>query len=86
MKNTTTKMKNILQGINSRVGEAEEQIISFHDKEAQNIQSEQQKEKQNPKKLGLSMEPLGQLQAYQHSYHGVQEGKEREQEIENLFK
>ena len=45
MKNTTTKMKNILQGINSRVGEAEEQIISFHDKEAQNIQSEQQKEK-----------------------------------------
>ena len=38
-------MKNNLQGINSRVDEAENQISDLEYKEAKNTQSEQQEEK-----------------------------------------
>ena len=43
-------MKNNLQGINSTVDEAENQISNLEYKEAKNTQSEQQKEKIMPKK------------------------------------
>lgn len=45
MKNAITERKNTLQGINSRVDEVENQIRDLEDKEAENIQSQQQKEK-----------------------------------------
>ena len=45
MKNTILKMKNTLQGIDSNVDEAEYQISNLGYKEAENIQSEQEKEK-----------------------------------------
>ena len=45
MKDTLTEMKNNLQGINSRVYEAKNQISNLEYKEAKNTQSEQQKEK-----------------------------------------
>lgn len=45
MKNTKTKMKDILEGINSRLGEAEDWISELEDKVAVNTQLEQQKEK-----------------------------------------
>ena len=38
----------------------------------------------NPKKQGQCKQPLEQLQAFQHSHHGVPE-EEKEQEIRNLF-
>ena len=40
-----SEMKNTLQGINSRRDEAEDQNNDLEDKEAENTQSEQQKEK-----------------------------------------
>ena len=45
MGNTLNEMKNILQGINSRVDETENRINNLEDKEAENAQSEQQEEK-----------------------------------------
>ena len=49
MKDTLTEIKNNLQGINSRVDEAENQINDLEHKEAKiNNQSEQQEEKRIP--------------------------------------
>ena len=38
MKDTITEMKTTLQGINSRVDEAQDQISNLKEKEAENIQ------------------------------------------------
>ena len=46
-----TKMKNILQGINSRLNEAEDLISNLENKVAENIQSEQQTKKKLIKKM-----------------------------------
>ena len=51
MKDTLTGIRNNLQGNNSKVDEAENQISNWEYKEVKNIQSEQQKRKGNPKKL-----------------------------------
>ena len=51
-----------------------------------NNQLEQQEEKrilENPKNPQCK-QPLGQIQAFQHSHYRVLEGEEKEQEIENL--
>ena len=45
LKDTPTKMKNNLQGINSRVDEVENQISNLKYKEAKNTQSNQEEEK-----------------------------------------
>ena len=71
-KQTLTEIKNNLQG-NNRVEEAENQINDLEYKEAK----EQQEEKEC-KKQGSCEQPLGQLQAFQHSHHrGVRKRKER---------
>ena len=49
MKDTLIEIKNNLQGNNSRVNEAENQINDFELKEAKNNQSEQQLKKKKPK-------------------------------------
>ena len=49
MKNTITKVKITLQGINSTIGEAQNPISGLEYKEAENTQSEQQKEKESKK-------------------------------------
>ena len=48
-KDTLIEIKNNLQGNNSRVGKAENQINYLEHKEAKNNQSEQQEEKQSKK-------------------------------------
>ena len=50
LKDTPTKMKNNLQGNNSRVGEGENQINNLEHKEAKSNQNN--KKKKNPKKGG----------------------------------
>ena len=50
MKDTLIKIKNNLQGINSRLDEAKIQISDLEHKEEKNIQSEQQEEKRIPPK------------------------------------
>ena len=49
MKDILTEIKDNLQKINSRVDEANNQINDLEHKEAKSNQSEQQKEKMNPK-------------------------------------
>ena len=85
MKGTLIEIKNNLQGTNSRVDEAENQIINLQYKEGKNTQSEQQEVKriQQCEDSGRSL--------WDHFKHtnsgimGVPEEEEREQEIENLF-
>ena len=50
MNNSITEIKNTLDGINSRLKEAEEWISNLGDKAMELIQTEQQKEKNNFKK------------------------------------
>ena len=60
MKDTLIKIKNNLQGNNSRVDEVENQINDQEHREAKNNQSEQQEEKRIQKNED-SMNSLGQL-------------------------
>ena len=50
MKDTLIEIKNNLQGNNSRMDEAKNQINDLEHKEAKNNHTEQQEEKNNPKK------------------------------------
>ena len=50
MKYILTEMKTMLQGINSRINEAKNQISNLEYKEAKNSQSKHQKEKKDPNK------------------------------------
>ena len=78
------KIKDNLQGNNSRVDEAKNQINDLEHKEAKNNQSEKQEEKKNPK----NEDNISSLwDNFKHSnIHliGVPEGKEKEQEIGNV--
>ena len=77
MKEPLIKIKNNLQGINSRVEEDENQISDLEYKKAKNIQLEQQEEKRIQKRVQCK-EPLGQLQMYKHSHcRGAGRRKER---------
>ena len=54
MKNTISELKNTVEGIKSRLGEAEDWIRELKDKVEKNIQNEQEKEKRHRKnKEGL---------------------------------
>ena len=57
--NTTIGRKNTLEGINSRITKAEEQISDLEDKMVKITAMEQDKEKRNKKKRGRSQRPLG---------------------------
>ena len=50
MKTTISEMKNTLEGINSRLAEAEDQISDLKDKKTEKNQAEQQKKKKRIKK------------------------------------
>ena len=50
MKNTITEMKNILEGINSRLNDTEEQISELEDRAGEITAAEQKKRKKNEKK------------------------------------
>ena len=59
--NTITEIKNILEGINSRISEAEEWISELEDKMVEIISEEQNKVKKNEKSRGQSQRLLGPL-------------------------
>ena len=83
MKDTLIEIKNNLQGNESRVDEAKNQINDLENKEAKK-QPIRTRRKKNPKKPGQCKQPLGQLQDVQHHIIGVP-GEEKEQEIGKLF-
>ena len=76
-KDTLIEIENNLQGNNSRVNKAENQINNFEHKEAKNNQSEKQEEKIIQKKEDSISSLWDKL--------GLPEGEEKEQEIESLF-
>jgi len=65
MNNTITEIKNILEGTNSRINEAEEHISELKDRMVEITAKEQNKEKNNEKKWGYSQRPLRQHLSHQ---------------------
>ena len=61
MKGILIEIKNNLQGNNSRMDEAKNQINDLEHKEAKNCHAKQQERKKNPKILGYYKQTLGQL-------------------------
>ena len=59
MNNTVKEIKNSLEGINSRITEAEERISDLEDKRVELTTAEQNKEKRM-KRIEDSLRPLGQ--------------------------
>ena len=60
MNNTINEIKNSLEGVNSRITEAEEWISDLEDKIVEITATDQNKEKRNEKNRGQSQRRLGQ--------------------------
>ena len=84
MMNTVSEMKTTLQGINSGVDETEDQIRDLQYKEAENIQSEWQKEKRIQKSEDGIKNLWDNFTCTNICIMVVAERKEREQGIKNL--
>ena len=83
MKDSLTEIKNNLQGNNSRVDEAQNQINYLEHREPKKHQSEQEKRIKKPEDSVSSL-----WDNFQHAnIHiiGALEGEEKKQEIGNLF-
>ena len=78
-------MKNTVEGMKSRLDEAEDRISELEDKVEKNTQKEQEKEKS----LKKNAEVLRKMQDHTKRNNiriiGITEGEEEEQGIENLF-
>ena len=83
-KDVLIELKNNLQGKNSRVDETKNQINDLKQKEAKNNQSEQE-EKSIQKSEDNVSRLWGNFKLSNIRIMGVQEGEEKEQEIETLF-
>ena len=74
---TITEIKNTLEGINSRISEAE-RISELEDKVVE-ITSEEQNKVKRMKRTEDSLRPLGQYETHQHSnYRGPRSRREKE--------
>ena len=77
--NTNTEIKNTLEGIHSRISEAEEGISKLEDKMVEIISKEQTKLKRMKRTEDSLKRPLEQYQTHQHSnYRGPRRRKEKE--------
>ena len=85
IKHSLIEIKNNLQGNNSRVDEAKNQINDLEHKETKNNQLKQQEEKRIQKNEGSISSLWDNFQHSNTHIIGVPEGEEKEQEIENLF-
>ena len=84
MKNTLIKIKNNLQGINSRMDEAENQISNLEYKKAKNNQSDQEGKKIQ-KNVYTEKSLWDNFKITNIHIIRVLAGEDREQEIGNLF-
>ena len=84
MNNTITEMKTTLEGINSRITEAEEWISDLEDRMVEFTASEQDKEKKM-KRNEDSLRDLWDIKCNNILIIGVPEGDEREKEPEKIF-
>ena len=84
-KGTVIEIKNNLQGNNSKMDEAKNQINDLEHKEAKNNQLEQQEEKRIQKNEDSVNSIWDNFKRSNICIIGVPEGEEKEQEIRNLF-
>ena len=75
MKNALNEMKNNLQGINSEINKAKNQICNLEYKE-EKTPNQNRRKKKNKNKDSVK-DPLGQLQVYQYLHDG-DAGRKRE--------
>ena len=86
MKDSLTEIKNNLQGNNSRMDEAKNQINDLKQKEAKNNQSEQQEEKRIQKKEDSISSLWDNFKWSNICMIGVPEGEEKNKKLEIYLK
>ena len=84
MNNIITEMKNTLEGINSRINEAEEWISELEDRMVEITTVEQNKEKRR-KRNEDSLRDLWDIKCTNIHIIGVPEGEERKKGPEKIF-
>ena len=78
-------MKNTVEGIKSRLDEAEDRISELEDKVEKNTQKEQEKQKKLRKNEEVIREMQDNMKHNNICIIGIPEGEEEEQRIENRF-
>ena len=85
MNNKMSETKNTVEGIISRLDEAEDRISKLEVKVEKNTQKEQEKEKRLRKNKEVLRELWGNRKCNNFCILGIPEGEEEKQGIENLF-
>ena len=85
MNNTITEMKNTLEGINSRITEAEERISDLEDRMVEFTAAEQKKEKRMKRNEDSLRDLWDNIKHNNIHIIGVPEGEEREIEPKKIF-
>ena len=85
MNNTITEMKNTLEGINSRITEAEEQVSNLEDKMVEFTATEQNKEKRMKRNEDSLRDLWDNIKHTNILIIGVPEGEEREKGPKKTF-
>ena len=85
MNKTITEMKNTLEGINSRITEAEERITDLEDTMVEFTAAEQNKDKRMKRNEGSLRDHWDNIKGNNICNIGVPEGEEREKGPEKLF-
>ena len=78
-------MKNTLEGINSRITEAEEQIRDLEDRMVEFTAAEHNKEKRMKRNEGRLRDLWDNMKGNDIRIIGVPEGEEKEKGAENIF-
>ena len=85
MNNTITEMKNTLEGINSRINEAEEHISDLEDRMVEFTAAEQNKETRMKRNEDSLRDLWDNIKCNNIRIIGVAEGEEREKRPEKIF-
>ena len=85
MTNTITEMKTTLEGINSRITEAEERISDLEDRMLEFTAAEQTKEKRMKRNEDSLRDLWDNIKRNNICFIGVPEGEEREKGPEKIF-
>ena len=85
MNNTITEMKNTLEGINSRITEAEERISDLEDRMVEFTTAEQNKEKRMKRNEDSLRDLWDNIECTNIRIIGVPEGEEREKGPKKIF-
>ena len=85
MNNTITEMKTTLEGINSRITEAEKRISDLEDRMVEFTAAEQTKEKRMKRNEDSLRDLCDNIKCKNIHIIGVPEGEERERGLEKIF-